>query len=159
MSNSCHAGMFRHADSGLYLTHYRAYSPIHGRWLSRDPIGELGGVNLYAYVNGNPISNVDPLGLMGSNGVPHSNPPDADYGPSGGNCSHYPPESNLRVICEFLGDDPNTNCARKCLKDRYPGNTYSCGDEHAPNLSHSWYWLDHPACWMKCDWFLDIPQN
>ena len=57
------AGMFRHADSGLYLTHYRAYSPIHGRWLSRDPIHEAGGINLYAYVNGNPISNVDPLGL------------------------------------------------------------------------------------------------
>jgi len=43
-----HAGMFRHADSGLYLTHFRAYSPVHGRWLSRDPIHELGGVNLYA---------------------------------------------------------------------------------------------------------------
>ena len=58
-----YAGLFRHADSGLYLTHYRAYSPIHGRWLSRDPIHEAGGINLYAYVNGNPISNIDPLGL------------------------------------------------------------------------------------------------
>ncbi|MFZ5532346.1 MAG: RHS repeat-associated core domain-containing protein [Pseudomonadota bacterium] len=58
-----YAGMFRHADSGLYLTHYRAYSPIHGRWLSRDPIGELGGINLYAYVGGNPLRYTDPLGL------------------------------------------------------------------------------------------------
>jgi len=34
-----------------------------GRWLSRDPIGEEGGVNLYAYVLTNPVNVVDPLGL------------------------------------------------------------------------------------------------
>jgi hypothetical protein len=32
--------MFYNADSGLYLTRYRAYDPISGRWLSRDPDGE-----------------------------------------------------------------------------------------------------------------------
>jgi RHS repeat-associated protein len=37
-----YAGMFYNADSGLYLTLYRAYDPIVGRWLSRDPIGEIG---------------------------------------------------------------------------------------------------------------------
>jgi hypothetical protein len=30
--------MFLNADSGLYLTQYRAYDPVSGRWLSRDPI-------------------------------------------------------------------------------------------------------------------------
>jgi uncharacterized protein RhaS with RHS repeats len=33
------------------------------RWISRDPIGEAGGVNLYQYVNGNPLSRIDPYGL------------------------------------------------------------------------------------------------
>lgn len=33
-----YAGMFYNADSGLYLTLYRAYDPVAGRWLSRDPI-------------------------------------------------------------------------------------------------------------------------
>ena len=36
-----YAGMFYNADSGLYLTQYRAYDPVAGRWLSRDPVGEV----------------------------------------------------------------------------------------------------------------------
>ncbi len=56
--------MFYHARSGLYLTHYRAYDPHLGRWLSRDPMGESGGINLYAYVGGNPVSSIDPTGLL-----------------------------------------------------------------------------------------------
>jgi RHS repeat-associated protein len=58
-----YAGMQYHAPSGLYLTKYRVYDPEAGRWLSRDPIGEAGGINLYGYVGGNPISFIDPLGL------------------------------------------------------------------------------------------------
>jgi RHS repeat-associated protein len=58
-----YAGMFYHARSGLYLTHYRAYDPRLGRWLSRDPIWESGGVNLYGYVGGDPVSYYDPYGL------------------------------------------------------------------------------------------------
>jgi RHS repeat-associated protein len=59
-----YAGMQYHAPSGLYLTKYRAYDPQVERWLSRDPIGEAGGVNLYGYVGGNPVSWVDSLGLF-----------------------------------------------------------------------------------------------
>ena len=56
-----YAGMFFNADSGLYLTKYRAFDPLAGRWLSRDPIGELINPypNLYDYANGNPLSYVD----------------------------------------------------------------------------------------------------
>jgi hypothetical protein len=109
--------MFYNADSGLYLTQYRAYDPVAGRWLSRDPIGEISklrastpstsiidalgstpasmsssgvydgpnasdfharyyngvsqnavgladGMNLYSYVNDNPVLYSDPTGLV-----------------------------------------------------------------------------------------------
>ena len=58
-----YAGYYRHANSGLDLTVYRAYNPSLGRWLSQDPIGEAGGMNMYGYALGNPISGTDPLGL------------------------------------------------------------------------------------------------
>jgi len=41
---------------------YRYYDPVTGRWPSRDPIDERGGVNLYAYVGNNSIFRIDFLG-------------------------------------------------------------------------------------------------
>ncbi len=51
------------AGEELVLAKYRAYDPTMGRWLSADPIAEQGGLNLYAYVLGNPINATDPDGL------------------------------------------------------------------------------------------------
>src|SRR5690606_19437221 len=50
------------AAGQLSLTWFRQYDPRTGRWLSRDPIGEKGGINLYGYVNNMPLSGFDPLG-------------------------------------------------------------------------------------------------
>jgi RHS repeat-associated protein len=49
--------------TGLYYNRARYYSPQFGRFISADPIGLGGGTNVYAYVNGNPLSLSDPLGL------------------------------------------------------------------------------------------------
>ncbi len=62
----------------LVLYEYRAYSPSLGRWLSRDPIQEKGGWNLYGFVSSSPLINFDVLGLsmgkgkeaIGKNGEP-----------------------------------------------------------------------------------------
>lgn len=40
------------------------YNPTTGRWLSRDPLEEQGGANLYGFVNNNPISSFDPDGMF-----------------------------------------------------------------------------------------------
>ena len=49
----------------LALAHYRVYNPVMARWLSQDPMGERNGINLYAYVQCNPLVATDPLGLQG----------------------------------------------------------------------------------------------
>ena len=58
-----YTGHFWHEPSGLWLTWFRAYDPETGRWISRDPIEEGDGLNLYAYVGNDPIIQKDLFGL------------------------------------------------------------------------------------------------
>jgi RHS repeat-associated protein len=50
--------------TGLYYYGRRFYDPNTGRWPSRDPIAEEGGVNLYGFVGNDPIWHIDVLGLI-----------------------------------------------------------------------------------------------
>jgi RHS repeat-associated protein len=49
-------------ESGLLYYGYRYYDPLTGRWPSRDPIGESGGVSLYGFVGNGGINLIDFLG-------------------------------------------------------------------------------------------------
>ena len=53
---------YSHA-TGLYNFRLRWYDPATGRWLSKDPIGISGGLNLYAFCGNDPVNYVDPWGL------------------------------------------------------------------------------------------------
>lgn len=55
---------YHDAETGLYYYGYRYYSPDYGRFFSKDPIGESGGLNLYAFVNNNPYNAWDYLGMF-----------------------------------------------------------------------------------------------
>ncbi|WP_437317053.1 RHS repeat-associated core domain-containing protein [Sorangium sp. So ce385] len=55
-------GHFFDEDTGLHYNRFRHYLPRLGRYLQGDPIGQSGGINLYAYV-ANPLVDVDILGL------------------------------------------------------------------------------------------------
>jgi RHS repeat-associated protein len=70
--NSDVAGMFPYrfstkpldAATGLYYYGYRYYDPVTGRWPSRDPIEERGGINLYGFVGNDGVNQWDLLGLF-----------------------------------------------------------------------------------------------
>ena len=51
-------------DTGFYHLRARDYAPMIGRFVQPDPIGMAGGINLYAYVENDPLNRTDPSGLI-----------------------------------------------------------------------------------------------
>jgi len=56
-------GSYKHAPSALQAATFRFYSPDLSRWLSRDPMQENSGFNLYRYVRNSPLNRIDRHGL------------------------------------------------------------------------------------------------
>ncbi|KUG23353.1 rhs family protein [hydrocarbon metagenome] len=50
------------SETGMYFYRARYYDPKIGRFVTKDPIGFEGGINVYAYVENNPVNTVDPEG-------------------------------------------------------------------------------------------------
>ncbi len=107
-----YTGMERDHESGLQYHSARYYIPWLGRWLSADPIGIGGGINVYVYTKNNPLIWVDKAGTQPT-------PPDEDQDPTPspepateeGNTSETEPETeepgeeeplNLQLNPEFL---------------------------------------------------------
>jgi len=57
-------GQYYDQETGLHYNYFRYYDPSTGRYLSPDPVGLEGGLNLFAYVENNPVNEIDPLGLL-----------------------------------------------------------------------------------------------
>ncbi|AWV06537.1 type IV secretion protein Rhs [Lysobacter maris] len=70
------------AASGLNYNYFRDYEAGVGRYLQSDPIGLMGGLSTYGYVDGLPLASADPLGLQSALRRPPYNP--GWSGPGGG---------------------------------------------------------------------------
>jgi RHS repeat-associated protein len=55
-------GQYEDGETGLHYNCFRYYNPEIGRYMTADPIGQAGGINLFVYVHNNPIKKTDRLG-------------------------------------------------------------------------------------------------
>jgi RHS repeat-associated protein len=100
----------------LVLYEYRVYNPSTGRWPNRDPIGELGGLNLYGFVLNNPVDYVDKLGMTCSScSAVAAQAPDADGG--GGGAGHACETGTLT----FTTSQPKAIGSEKEIKKKCEG--------------------------------------
>lgn len=100
----------------VVISGYRYYSAELGRWLSRDPIGEEGGKNLYLFVNNLVINSYDFIGLQGfnsyldfGNSLKSSNP--GKKIPMPGKIDWKPIEDTIYDINEALYPEPEKSLA------------------------------------------------
>ncbi len=60
-------GQYYDAETGNHYNYFRDYNPSLGRYIQADPIGMIGGINPFVYVQSNPVIKIDALGLLGGN--------------------------------------------------------------------------------------------
>jgi RHS repeat-associated protein len=79
MRVSTESGQTRYydAETELHYNRFRYYDPSIGRYISADPIGQIGGINTFLYARNEPLNSIDPLGLGPGDWTPGSAARDA----------------------------------------------------------------------------------
>jgi RHS repeat-associated protein len=104
-------GQVYFAETGLYYNYFRDYDPATGRYVQSDPIGLGGGINTYAYVESNPLSGFDALGLetQPGSGRPTSYPKCIQWPGFPGAC-----DNDCAVACGINRAEMARNCIKDC---------------------------------------------
>ncbi|MBF0526373.1 MAG: hypothetical protein HQK56_14915 [Deltaproteobacteria bacterium] len=142
-------GQYFDVETGLCYNMARDYNPALGRYIQSDPIGLRGGVNTYVYVENDPVSRVDPLGLD-------------SYGTT--DCSYYEKQCKKYGCDYYCNWAPKyckkfnqldglawTRCVRKCLQD-YDCQNCQPKEQSCPDCSgvFSCNWVGHFHCYSVC---------
>jgi RHS repeat-associated protein len=64
VNNHRFPGQYYDAETGLHYNYHRYYDPRTGRYITPDPIGQRGGINLHLYASNNPVNSIDQEGLI-----------------------------------------------------------------------------------------------
>ncbi|MCR8960605.1 DUF6531 domain-containing protein [Variovorax sp. S2] len=119
-------GQYADDESGLFYNYYRSYDAKTGRYSQPDPIGLDGGWNRFGYVDANPLSFADPLGLDSTSYL------------------------NMSGGRSLLNGPSNGNWGGKC----WSGGQYSCGGNPVGNApptdSGDACYQRHDMCYVSC---------
>lgn len=129
-------GQYADEETGLFYNRHRYYDPRVGRYISADPIGVQGGINVFAYARNCPTSGIDPDGLMysvikgpppknevfdGVSGTPYDQHPEVQ-GPKDKSCSE---KIALSKLAHSLGPGATkADIAKKFNEDGYTMETF-----------------------------------
>jgi RHS repeat-associated protein len=139
-----------HLRSGMYYYGYRFYDPYTQRWLNRDPLEELGGINLYNYVGNSAPNFVDPFGLSQEDVqkiLDGYNQATGEMNKAGHRVGWCPPLSSLKCDMRpyrWVTSGKGWECVRQSeyLRDKLKGQQYddqwTIKTHTKPNLTHTW---------------------
>ncbi|WP_150118990.1 RHS repeat-associated core domain-containing protein [Massilia sp. NR 4-1] len=109
-----YTGRENDGSTGLYYYRARYYAPAMARFVQSDPIGLDGGINQYAYVNGNPLSLTDPYGLWSAADLPSIPQPVVDFAAGFGDTLSF-------GLTDWVRDQMGTNGAVDKCSMSYTG--------------------------------------
>ena len=101
------------AELGMVYYNFRFYNPVDGRWISRDPIAEKGGKNLYQYIQNKSSQKFDFMGRKDAEPFPNLDYP-LPVQIAKEICDGYKPEKKCCKFGQLMDDDYPTRARTIC---------------------------------------------
>ncbi|SEJ76686.1 RHS repeat domain-containing protein, partial [Achromobacter sp. NFACC18-2] len=142
-------GQYLDPETGLHYNRHRYYDPQIGRFISKDPIGFAGGLNVYEYAD-NPLGWIDPLGLTAGSGGHSSGTGKPRLTGATANSVYTKSDGAGKVAVQNAIYDGNGDligqvdfknhggcaCSGHAHRIDPPGSAVSVAAAHGPNASH-----------------------